>query len=285
MSGGGGTTTTQQELAPEQQKILDLVFPVLQRSIKQGAQTFEGQRVAPTTPYEQLGQQMVANAAQGPAQGVASSAAGASNFLTSGDVLDVNRNPGLQGAIAAGIEPLQQEFLTSVLPQVRGDAILSGQYGGSEQREATNLAGQNYLRAVGNTTANIVNPAYQAGLDAYTRGLALAPQTAGLQYGPGAALAGVGTAQRAQTQAEIDAEMQRFIENNYGDLLLAQQVAGTAFGIPVAKGVTETQGGTSPLLQALGGGASGAALGSLVAPGVGTGVGAGLGALLAFLGS
>lgn len=285
MSGGGSKTTTQQELAPEQQRILDLVFPVLQNSIKQGAQPYEGTRVAPTTPYEQLGQQMVAQQAQGPAQGVVQNAANANNFLTSGDVLDVSKNPGLQGTIAAGIEPLQQEFLTSVLPQVRGDAILSGQYGGSEQTEATNLAGRNYLRAVGNTTANIVNPAYQAGLDAYTRGLALAPQTSSALYGPGAALAGVGTAQRAQTQSEIDAELQKYIEQQYGDLLLAQQVAGTAFGLPIGTGVTESTGGTSSLLQAIGGGASGAALGSLIAPGAGTAAGGALGALLAFLGS
>jgi hypothetical protein len=86
-------------------------------------------------------------------------------------------------------------------------------------------------------------------------------------------------------QAEIDAEVQKWLEENYGDLLLAEEIASVGFGMPLGKGVTTSSGGgISPATGVLGGAATGAAAGSLF-PGYGTAVGAGLGALLGFLGT
>ena len=247
---------------------------------------YEGNRVAGFTPLEQAGRRRVAAAARGPMQDVANQAAGASQFLTSGDVLDPRRNPGLAGAIEAGIDPIRQEFLSSILPSIRGDSILSGAFGGSEQGELQNLAGESFMRQSGNVASNIINPAYQAGLDAFTRGLALTPQTAGLQLAPGQAIAGVGEQGRQMEQAQINADMQRWVEENYGDLLLAQQVAQIAFGIPAAGSTTTAQGGgMNPVMGGLGGAATGAGIGSLIAPGSGTAIGAGLGGLFGLFGS
>lgn len=287
MSGGGSKTSTQQKLAPEQAQILEWIMPSINKAAQAGAQQFPGERVAGFTPAELQGQKAVAGAATGPMQSIANNAAQGTNFLTSGAALDPRTNPGLAGAVQAGIDPLREQFLTSVMPQVRSDAILSGQFGGSEQAESTGLASNDFLRQVGNTTANIVNPAYQAGLNAMTRGLAIAPGTAGLQTAPGQALAGVGGQQRAMEQAQLDAELQKFIQENYGDLLLSEEIAQIAFGLPIGEGVTRSQGGgPGKFGSALGGAASGAALGSLFGPPgsvVGTGVGAGLGGLLGFL--
>lgn len=289
MAKGGGnnqTTTTKTELAPQQQDILNMVMPVLKRTMQAGAVPYAGQRTAGFTPNELAGQNMVANLATGEGQSAANAALGGLNFLTSGDVLNPNTNPGLAGAIQAGTDPIRQEFLTSVMPQIRSNNIMSNTFGGSEQGELTNLAGEAMMRQIGNTTANIVNPAYQAGLDAMTRGIGLMPSTLQGAMTPGMALSGVGAQQREMQQARINDEMQKYLERRYGNLMLAKDIAGTAFGMPGATGITTASGQQGPGMgqQMMGGALSGAAMGGMTGNPYMMAGGAGLGLLMPLMG-
>lgn len=272
MSGGGtSSSTTTQKLSPEQQAILGLVTPVFSsyfptaptgpRGKEQGtgevnASVYPGSSVVGPNPLETLGQQMTLNTV--PAIGTAAAnALGGGDFLASGDVLDVMRNPGLQGAINAAIRPISENFGQTVLPAIRDDATLAGGYGGNRQGIAEGLASQGYLRQVGDTASNLVNQAYQSGLDAMTKGLALTPSLQQAALGSGATVAGVGAEQRAFEQAQLTDQIQRFYQEQFLPLMIAQQVAGTALGFPGGTTVTTQQGGgTSPVQMGLGGASS-----------------------------
>lgn len=267
MSGGGGSTsTTTQQLSPEQQKILGLVTPVFQSYFpttgtgknqvgtgEVNASVYPGSTVAPQNPLESVGQQMALGAIPGIA-GTAQTALGGANFLSSGDVLDVMRNPALQGAVDAAVRPITENFANTVLPNVRSDAVMAGGYGGNRQGIAEGLAVGDYLRQVGDTSAGLVNQAYQSGLDAMTKGLALTPSLEQAALTPSTTVSGVGAQQRAFEQAQIDAQVQKFYQEQFLPLMIAQQIAGTALGFPGGTTVTTTGGGsTSPAQTALGG--------------------------------
>ena len=113
---------------------------------------------------------------------------------------------------------------------------------------------------------------------------ALTPAYREMQYGDIDRLAGVGAAQQAQTQALIDAAMQRHTFGQQAPWQALGQYGNIIQGMPAGMGTqTTTTPQGSPLSGALGGAATGAALGSIV-PGLGTGVGAGIGAGAGLLG-
>lgn len=291
MAGGGGSTTeTKAVLAPEQSQILKAIMPTLQQYGQMAGEgnppIYQGQTVAGFTPAQVAGQAAVANAAQGPVGASTGQALQGLDFFTSGAAMDPNRNPGLSGAIQAAIEPLTREYTSTVIPGINRDAVNAGMFGEGRHGVAEGLASEAYLRQVGNTAANVVNPAYQAGLDATSRSLAFAPSVLQAGYGPGEALSAVGGQQQSQQQAEINAAVQKFAQENYLPLDLAQEIAGIAFGLPIGgTQTTSSGGGPSPAMGALGGAASGAAMGTMVMPGWGTAGGALIGGLMGLLGS
>lgn len=272
MAGGGGNTSTvtQNTLAPEQSQILKAIMPTLKQYgdiAGSGAPPiYQGQTVAPFTPAQIAGQNAVASAAQGPVGASTGQALQGLDFFTSGAAMDPTRNPGLSGAIQAAIDPLTREYTSSVLPAINKGAVDAGMFGEGRHGVAQGLASEAYLRQVGDTTANIVNPAYQAGLDATSRSLAFAPSLLQAGYGPGAALSAVGGQQQTQQQAEINAAIQKFAQENYLPLDLAQEIAGIAFGLPIG-GSQTTSSGSSPSIgqQILGGVSTGIGLAGLLA--------------------
>lgn len=259
MGGGGSSSTTTQQLSPEQQKILGLVTPVFESYFPKNtpgqvsATTYPGQTLAGQDPKEALGQQMTLAGIPG-LQGSVNSAMQGSNFLASGDVLDIMRNPGLQGAVQGAVRPITDAFQQQVLPGIRSESILAGGYGGNRQGIAEGLASQGYLRQVGDTSAALINQAYQGGLDAMTKGLVSAPLIQQSSLLPGATVAGVGAQNRAFEQAQIDDAVKNFYSSQFLPLMLAQQIAGTALGFPGGTTVTTSGGAeTSPMQAALGG--------------------------------
>lgn len=123
---------------------------------------------------------------------------------------------------------------------------------------------------------------YQNALAAF----GLAPQILGIQGVPAQMTAGVGDAIQAQRQRDIAASMEKYYEaqgaplqalQNYSNLLLGYGGQGN-----VASG-SQSGGGPSRGMSALGGAASGAAMGTMIMPGWGTAIGAGAGGLLGLL--
>lgn len=90
----------------------------------------------------------------------------ARDFILGGGLMDPSQNVALDAYIQAAIDPLTQELTTSVLPSIQSEAITAGGLGGSRQGVAEGLALDSYMRQVGDTTAGIVNNAYNTGLDA-----------------------------------------------------------------------------------------------------------------------
>lgn len=286
-SGGGDTTqTTKLELSPEQRELFNLALPALTEFAQNPPQAFPGERVAGFDPTQIAGQQTLVNTAQGDLTNLGQSALQASQFFL-GPGLDPTTNPFLQAAIGAAVQPISENFTQNILPNIRGGAITSGQLGGSRQGIAEGQAATGVSRAIGETSAGLANQGFLASLDAGVRALALAPQTGGLLSAPGGILSAVGAERQGQEQRFINADIQRFTEEQLLPFISAREIASIAFGIPGGTATstgTSSGGGLSPIQGALGGAATGASIGTLFGPGIGTGIGAGIGAIAGLFG-
>lgn len=199
--------------------------------------------IAGYNPTQLQGQQQILGATEAQ-QAVANNAANTQNFL-SGPVLDPNQNPGLQGAIQAAYTPLMRTYMQQILPSVRSEALNTGQFGGSRQGIAEGMAAQGLQTALGDTAANIINPAYQSGLSAMTQGLALAPSTQSMQTVPGQTTLGVGDTNYALEQSKLSEEAQKYVDEQLLPFLSAKQVWDLIFRAPVGQTGTSTTTGNS----------------------------------------
>jgi hypothetical protein len=117
------------------------------------------------------------------------------------------------------------------------------------------MASNAYMKSLADAAAGVINPAYQAGLDAMVKGQAITPSLAQNALLPGTTVAGVGAQNQAFQQANLTDTINRFYQEQFLPLMIAQQVAGTALGFPGGTTITTQQGGgTSPTQMALGGG-------------------------------
>lgn len=284
---GGSSTpvsqTTRIDRSPEQIELQRLAMPQLREFAANPPDYYPGNAVAGFDPSQVQGQEAVLGAAPDQAS-VVGSAADASRFFTSGDVLDVNRNPGLAGHIAAATRPIYTNLTERVLPAVRSGAQQAGQFGGSRQALVEAAAARDAATAAGDTTSKIVSGAYGQGLDAMAKGLGLAPQTAQALTLPGTTTSAVGDVRQDMSQQLINQDVSRF---NYGQMLplsvgeTLARISG-AMG-PAGATTTASTAQGNPLMQGVGGAATGAALGAALLPGVGAIPGAAIGGLLPFL--
>jgi len=166
-------------------------------------------------------------------------AVGGGQFLAGGDVLFPESNPALRAATDAAIRPLTENFLETILPGIRGEAITSGGLGGSRQGIAEGQASRGLLRQIGDTSASIQANAFQQSLDAMVKALFAAPQTAQLPFVGPAAIEAVGAQRQQFAQAQLSEQAQRFLSEQLIPFATAQDVAALAFGIPGGK-VTST---------------------------------------------
>lgn len=280
--GGGSsknqTVTTTTNLPPEVTQLINLATPYLQRGL-QNYTPYSGPRVASMSPDQTAAITALRNAAGGltDTSNQAQSAFGTGLSYLSNPL----QNPALGGAIDAAVRPIQQQFLQTVLPNIRTSAVTNGQYGGSRQDLANNLASQTFLRQVGDTSAGLTYDAWNKGLTTGLQTLAMAPQVQQMQLAPAAALGQAGTAEQDQAQAELNAQLQAYYEKQLGPFMMAQSVLSSAAGIPGGSTSSTGPGQAQPSVgqRVLGGGAAGAAIGSMI-PAIGGPWGAGIGAIL-----
>lgn len=258
--GGDQTQTTRPILSPEQQSLLGIALPNLQQFAAAGPQVPGQSFVAPFDPMQTAGQNQVLGST-GTQGNIVGSAAGGNQFLTSGNVLNASSNPGLASYMDAATKPIYDNLTRSVLPNVRGAAQSAGQFGGSRQGIAEGLAAGGAAQAAGATTANIANSGYNSGLNAMTQGLQMSPAIAGAQAIPGLTTSGVGDVRQGLNQAQLGEQAQRWNYQNLFPLLIGQQYAQIASGLPGAG--AQTQASTpqaNPWMQAAGLGLAGLGL-------------------------
>lgn len=276
---GSTTTKTETILTPHQKALQNMAMPYAKEYAKRNMQIpKKATLVQPMNALQKQGQNMALDAAKGAQTDIAKNAAGGSDFLLN-KALFPETNPALAKTIDAATRPIQQNLMEETLPGLRSGAAVSGNYGSSRQGIAEGLASGRASQAIGDTGAKVANANYQAGLDAMTKALGLAPQTQAMQATPGLTVSGVGEVQQAQKQAERDANLARYFFNNQIPLTKATNLTALANGQPGSTTATSSSGSTGLLQGALGG----AGLGSAI-PGIGTIGGAGIGALLAALG-
>jgi hypothetical protein len=178
---------------------------------------------------------------------------GANQFLL-GDVMDVNNNQGLKGAIDAAIRPMEDQFTRVLRPGIDHQSVGTGEFssfGGTKNILANDLANRNYSQSIRDTTNDLVDRTYTANLDAMTRGVGMAPQTQRAAIMPETVLAGVGDQQRQLEQGKAQAGF----ENSMFPFNLGLQLMGAAGGMPGAGTTANVQGakpGGNPFLSMLG---------------------------------
>lgn len=255
MGGPKNTTqTTKVELSPEQKQLLELAMPFAENFAANPPQAVG---VEPFNQNQIAGQNSALAAAQGAQTNLANAGASAGQFLLSGDALRPDSNPALQEWISAATRPITQNLLEQQLPALRGSAVTAGGYGGSRQGIAEGLASGRASQAIGDTTANIANQGYQAGLDAMTKASSLLPVYQGAQTAPAQTMSSVGDQQRAMAEALRGSVN----EEQMIQLLMAKELAALTGAIPGGSTTaTGTAAGASPLQNALGMGLSGMSL-------------------------
>lgn len=275
MSGGSTpSTSTTTVNNPRQQELYGLAMPFLKQFAASPPKLPTGGTVAPFDPSQTMGQEQVLEAAGGGMTDLAGSGRRMSEFL-SGDVLSPSTNPALAATIRGATLPIQQNFLESTLPALRGGAEATGGFGGSRRGIAEGLASGRASQAIGSTAAGIANQGYQSGLDAMLKNLALLPQTMQAQLMPGLATSGVGDVRQSLSQALIGERNLYEMYPQLLPLLMGQSLAGIGSGMqPAGSTTVGTSSQPNPWMQGAGLGLAG--LGAL-------GGGQGIAALLPFL--
>jgi len=235
----------------------------------------EQQRIAQQqNPALQVGQ----NAYMQSYGGLANTAAG--GFLQG--------NPYQQQMITAATRPLMQQYSDQVLPGIASLYSKSGRYGSGAMQNALGQATEQYGRALGDVSANIVGTQYdqerarqQQAMMGLTNIAQAAPGIYGQQYLPSQQLAQIGAQREAIAAQPLSEAMQRY---SFGQQLPYQQLSGylsSVYGSPTASyGSTSQNMSSNPTVGAIGGALGGGLLGSSIGSAFGfPNLGAGIGAL------
>lgn len=213
MSKSGGTTKTVSASgpAPFHQPYIDQLLQQGQQLYQApGPQFYPGSLVAPLSDQEKRAQSIINDYTAGNLFNDADVARGTIQKLTNPANLDPATNPYYSAARDAAVRPLFSEFTQQVLPNLRGQFIGSGQLGSSRNALAEQGAVDKFGRSVGEVTNQYANQFYQNQFDNVTRALSLAPSISQMEVLPIDLLSSSGALNRAQTQAEINADRQRW---------------------------------------------------------------------------
>ena len=255
------TSTSRVQLAPEQQQLLTAATPWVKQFATNGITMPTGSQVAPFNATQLQAQQQVLNNAP-KQQGGADAGLASSNWLLSGAALDPNSNPGLRGAIDAATRPLFENLTQVALPQIRSDAMGTGNYGSTRQGVAEGLAIQGTQRAAGDAASNIAFQGYNSGLDAMNRALGTLGSTLDAQNASALGIGAVGDVNQAQQQAVLDEATNKYYQKQLMPLEIGKELINLVGAIPSAGASNSTVSPGNSLFQnLLGAGMTAAGLG------------------------
>ena len=197
-------------------------------------------------------------------------------------------NPYQQQMIQAATRPLMEQYSNQVLPGIASLYSKSGRYGSGAMQGALGQATEQYGRALGDVSANIVGTQYdqerarqQQAMMGLTNIAQAAPSIYGQQYLPSQQLAQIGAQREAIAMQPLQEAMSRY---SFGQQLPYQQLSGylsSVYGSPTASyGSTSQNMSTNPTVGAIGGALGGGLLGNALGSAFGfPNLGAGIGAL------
>lgn len=236
--------TTQQQnqtataaLPSFQQPVVDAYFKDLLSKYTTGGLTpgvYDGPRVAGATPAELAARTMATNYAGGQGSGFADSVMGASRtLLDPNTILNPANIPGMQATKDAMIRSVTRNLTEQILPHIRNSSSFAGGYGDNRQGIAEGLAIGRTNEGLAGALGNLDLGTYQAGLGAMQNALSMAPSTYNVGTAPANTMSQVGTAERADVQAGIDAQRAQFAE---------QQAASPGNVLNILRGLMGGQG-------------------------------------------
>lgn len=278
------TSESKYQLGPEQQQVWDAIWPTFQQAATKGI-NMPGKYVGFNPLQTQAQNELINSANNGNIRQLADSTAAASNYLLN-DAIKVESNPVIADYVKASRRSLDDAFNETVLPGIGSQAIAAGGYGDTRHGVAQGIATGKYLNAAKDMSSSIYNNAYNQGLDAMTRGIALSPTTLNTLNAPATTLDAVGSLRRQDQQLK---QQDNFIKSNW-DYLFAQDMLGMLGSLPGGTQIGTVTGPptTEPSMfsKGLGGGMAGLGMvGSLASAGMAVNpmLGLGLGALGAIL--
>ncbi|MHB0978401.1 MAG: hypothetical protein ACYC1K_03330 [Minisyncoccota bacterium] len=278
--GGAPATQTTQPWDVQQPYLNEIFDEARANYYSSNPQYYPWETLAPQSADTLTGQSNFSNYAAGDAAELGRADTRAVTDILQGKYLTAESNPYLSSFTNAALRPLTQQFTESVLPNIRSDAMTTGGFGGSRQGIAEGLASDRFGRAIGETTSNIYNNAYNQGMQQFSRAIDQAPGAIAAGSLPAMMQMQSGELVDQRNQALINADIERWNfeqqlpENKLRDYLA--MIQGNYGGTTTA---TSEVGGGNAGVGAVGGALAGAKLGSSVSPGWGTLIGAILGAL------
>ena len=249
--GSGGkkkqTTDTTPKFARE---IAPYIQPAVGRVLQAGQDTpYGGQRVAGLTTRQTQGLSMADALAQslgGQQQTIGE------NFqrFASGDL--VGSNPYLEQQITNMREGSARNLERRVLPQIRNNAVADGGIGGTRQGIAEGIATGDAEAATRTAEMQMRGQAYQQDMQNQLNALINNKLILEDQTRPMDVLMTAGGVQQAQTQAELNAQRQKWDEQQMRNYQRQLEILQTLLGSPVGQRTQTTGPGANPLVSGLG---------------------------------
>lgn len=247
------TSKTTFKPSAEQAGVLSSALPYIQQFARQGIRLPTTSGVADFNPTQLAAQQQALGAAADQTQ-LGQQGAGFSSDLFSGMYLDPNTNPALQGTIDAATRPIFEGLSQQIMPQIRGEARSTGNFGSSKQGIAEGLAAQGALRSAGDVASGISYQGYQQGLNAMMQNLGLLPRTQDALTSGAATTGAVGDAIYGNTQAKLTEQQDRFMQQQLLPIAIGQELLAALGAIPGGTTISKQNTSASPFSQVAGAG-------------------------------
>ena len=240
-SGARRETTTQNTGPPEFQ--LGALTELINRALgdsQQDRSFYGGQQIADFDPAELQAQQGLLDYAQGGAADIARQGQEGLAFAL-GDARDPRSNKDLVATGDLITDRFAKRFTEQINPALASEAGQAGQVGSSRQGLAQGVAAGRTATAAADATTQFFSNAYSRGLDTFDRGLAQAGNVQRLGTQPAALQAAVGSQRRAQSQANLDIDQERFYFNQNQDFAQLERLLSLIGGSYGGEGTSQTR--------------------------------------------
>lgn len=193
----------------EQQPFLKSGFQSAQDNVlNKPLSYFDGSTVVGSDPATTQGLNMTEQRAQAGSP-LTGQAQGQVSGTLNGDYLN-GGNPAYQGMVDRSIQPLRQEYQQTVTPGIDSSFAAGGRYGSNSFQTARGQAADSYMRNVGDISSGLAYQNYNDERGRQMSAAGMAPSLAQADYADAGMLGQVGAQREAQSQAQLQDQVNRF---------------------------------------------------------------------------